>query len=110
MRDASGAGGGDCELCRRPVEWLTRHHLVPRTRHKNKKNKKTFDRREIHRTVGLCSPCHRHIHTVLDNKELERDYNTVEALRSHPDVERFVAWIGKKPHGTMSGRRRREVS
>ncbi len=64
------------------------------------KNKKTFDRQEIHRTVGLCSPCHRHIHTVLDNKELERDYNTIEALKSHPDIQRFVAWIGKKPHGT----------
>ena len=108
MRGKSGAGGGECALCGRTVERLTRHHLVPRTRHKNKKNKKTFDRREIHHTVGLCPPCHRHVHTVLDNKELERDFNTVEALRSHPDVERFVAWIGKKPHGTVPTNLRRE--
>ncbi len=95
-------------MCGRSVQRLTRHHLVPRTRHKNKKNKKTFDRREIHHTVGLCSPCHRHIHTVLDNKELERDYNTLEALRAHPDVERFVAWVGKKPHGTTTAGLRRD--
>lgn len=102
MSNTNGAGGGECGLCGRTVERLTRHHLVPRTRHKNKKNKKTFDRQEIHRTVGLCPPCHRHIHAVLDNKELERDYNTLEALRSHPDVERFVTWVSKKPHGTTT--------
>jgi hypothetical protein len=101
-----GARGGDCELCSREVQRLTRHHLVPRTRHKNKRNKKTFDRQEIHFTVGLCSPCHRHIHVVLDNKELEREYNTLDALRSHPKVERFVAWISKKPHGTRASNRR----
>ena len=108
MNSTNGVKGGRCELCGRPVQRLTRHHLVPRTRHKNKKNKKTFDRREIHHTVGLCSPCHRHIHTVLHNKELERDYNTLEALKSHPDVEKFVVWIGKKPHGTTPADLRRD--
>ena len=101
-----GARGGACELCGREVQRLTRHHLVPRTRHENKRNKKTFDRREVHHTVGLCPPCHRHIHAVLDNKELEREYNTLEALRFHPGVERFVAWISKKPHGTRASARR----
>jgi hypothetical protein len=101
-----GARGGACELCGREVQRLTRHHLVPRTRHKNKRNKKTFDRREIHLTAGLCSPCHRHIHAVLGNKELEREYNTLEALRSHPDVERFVTWVSKRPHGTRASTRR----
>jgi hypothetical protein len=98
-------GAGECGLCSRRVERLTRHHLVPRTRHKNKRNKKTFDRQEIHRTVGLCPPCHRHIHTVLDNKELERNYNTIEALKSHPDIRKFIAWICKKPHGTTTADR-----
>jgi hypothetical protein len=96
-----GAEGGACGLCGRTVQRLTRHHLIPKTRHKNKRNKKTFDRREIHRTVGLCSPCHRHIHTVLDNKDLEREYNTLEALKVQPDVGRFVEWVSKKPHGTV---------
>ncbi len=107
MRKTNGdARGGACGLCGRTVQRLTRHHLVPRTRHKSKRNKKTFDRREVHRTVGLCSPCHQHIHTVLDNKELEREYNTLEALRAHPDVERFVEWVKRKPHGTSGSVRR----
>ena len=105
----SNADGGACELCERTVRKLTRHHPVPRTRHKNKRNKKTFDRQEVYHTVGLCSPCHRHVHVVLDNKELEREYNTLEALRAHPDVGRFVEWIKRKPHGTMPARPHRNA-
>jgi hypothetical protein len=102
-----GAKGGACGLCDRKVQRLTRHHLVPRTRHKNKRNKKTFDWREIHRTVGLCPPCHRHIHVAIPNKELEREYNTIEALKAHPGVERFVEWVRDKPHGTLTADARR---
>ena len=97
-----GAEGRACGLCSRTVRRLTRHHLIPKTRHKNKRNKKVCDRREIHYTVGLCSPCHRHIHTILDNKELEREYNTLETLKGHPDVGKFIEWVSKKPHGTVA--------
>jgi len=96
-----GTEGGVCGVCGRTVRKLTRHHLVPRTRHKNKKNKKTFDRREVHRTAGLCSPCHRHVHATIPNKELEREYNTLEALAAHPGIERFTRWIRNKPHGAV---------
>jgi len=94
--------GGACGLCGRTVQRLTRHHLVPRTRHKNKRNKKMFHRQEVHRTVELCGPCHRHIHVKIPNKELEREYNTLETLKAHPDVERFVEWVKGKPHGTTA--------
>jgi hypothetical protein len=53
----------------------------------------------LHRTVPLCGACHRQIHRTLTEKELEREYNTVEALLSHPDILRFVGWIEHKPHG-----------
>ena len=111
MSKTNGKGrSGTCGLCDRTVLRLTRHHLVPKTRHKNKRNKKTFDRQEIHSTVGLCSPCHRHIHAVFGNKELEREYNTLEALKDHPDVGRFVDWVSRKPHGTTRATStRREV-
>jgi hypothetical protein len=91
-----------CELCERPALRLTRHHLVPRSRTKKKRRKgRPFDRRDFERTVLLCPPCHRNVHAVLDHKDLERDYHTVEALKKHPDVRRFTAWIRTKPHGTV---------
>lgn len=89
-----------CELCGRPEVGLTRHHLIPRTRHANRRNKRDFTRDEVRlRIAWLCRPCHNHIHSVLSEKEMERAFNTVEALRGHPEVARFVAWLADKPPG-----------
>jgi len=87
-----------CQLCGRQVKEMTCHHLIPRTRHKNKRNKRQFDRDDVKsRTVAVCHPCHKNIHAVFSNKELERDYNTLDALRAHPDIRRFSEWVATKP-------------
>ncbi|MEJ7608914.1 MAG: hypothetical protein WKF37_22230 [Bryobacteraceae bacterium] len=79
---------------------LTRHHLIPRTRHANKKNRKLFDRADVRtRIADLCRSCHSFVHKVLSEKQLEQSYNTLEALRFHPEIAKFVDWIGKKPAG-----------
>ena len=89
---------GICAICER-AETLTRHHLIPRTRHPNKRNKREFDRATVKRTVGVCRPCHSQIHVLLTEKELERDWNSVERLRSHAELAKFASWIGSKPAG-----------
>ncbi|MEM1133414.1 MAG: HNH endonuclease [Pseudomonadota bacterium] len=74
-----------CWLCKRPlgrrVEW---HHPVPKSR----------GGRE---TVAVHPICHRTIHATFSNAELARHYATPEALRAHPDIARFVAWVAGKP-------------
>jgi hypothetical protein len=91
---------GQCELCGRRDVVLDRHHLIPRTRHSGKWNKREFDRQEVReRLVMLCGPCHKMIHGVLDEKTLEREYNTLEELRRRPDIARFVKWVRKQPPG-----------
>jgi hypothetical protein len=40
--------------------------------------------------------CHRVIHRTLSNKELERDFATAKALRSQPDLARFIQWVADK--------------
>jgi hypothetical protein len=89
---------GKCAICERE-ETLTRHHLIPRTRHHNKRNKREFDRATVKHTVGICRPCHSQIHALLTEKELERDYRTIESLQTHPEIVKFVKWIGAKPRG-----------
>jgi hypothetical protein len=89
-----------CELCGREVSHVTRHHLIPRTRHTNKKAQREFERSEMKgRIAWFCRPCHDHVHALFAEKTLEREFNTIEALRSHPDVARFVTWIRNKPDG-----------
>lgn len=73
-----------CFLCSRPlgsrVEW---HHPLPKSR----------GGRE---TVPVHPICHRTIHATLSNKELERDYVSADALRKHPEIARFLAWVANK--------------
>ena len=88
----------NCAICCRE-ETLTRHHLIPRTRHSNKRNKRAFDRNHVKKTAGICRPCHSQIHAVLSEKELERDWNTVERLLEHPEIKKFALWIQAKPTG-----------
>ena len=89
---------GNCAICGR-AETLTRHHLIPRTRHHSRWNKREFDRATVKETVGLCRPCHAQLHAVLTEKELERGWNTLERIKSHPELQRFAAWIASKPAG-----------
>lgn len=100
----NGHPNRSCGLCGREVERLTRHHLIPRSRHrkilKSKKRRRRFGREDLNRTVLLCGPCHRKIHQTFTEAELEREYPTVEALVSDPEIGRFVDWISGKRQGT----------
>ena len=89
---------GKCAICQRE-ETLTRHHLIPRTRHHNKRNKREFDRVTVKVTVGICRPCHSQIHLLLTEKELEREWSSIDKLRTHSELMKFAGWIAKKPRG-----------
>ena len=91
-----------CPLCGRPIPPEARsslHHLVPRLR-----GGKGGE------TVRLHQICHNEIHATLTETELARDYNTPEALRAHPRLAKFIAWVRKRPlefHSRSSGGRRK---
>ena len=89
---------GNCAICGRE-ETLTRHHLIPRTRHHNKRNKREFERAVVREVVGICRSCHSQIHALLSEKQLEREFNTIAKLKGHPGVARFAEWIATKPSG-----------
>ncbi len=95
---------GRCALCERE-ERLTRHHLIPRTRHHNKRNQRDFPRSEVREVVGLCRSCHSQVHQLLSEKQLEREFNTVEKLRAHPEIAKFAAWIAARPCGFRAAMR-----
>ncbi|NER19825.1 MAG: hypothetical protein F6J96_03600 [Symploca sp. SIO1C2] len=78
-----------CELCERKMEKLTIHHLIPRQSTKRKKA-------DPGPTIRICSPCHRQIHVLFDNKHLARELNTLDKLRSEPQMEKFLSWVKKQ--------------
>lgn len=74
-----------CPICDRPLGEvrISRHHLVP----------KTFGGRE---TELMHDICHRKIHATFSERQLEKEYNTVEAIMSNPDMQAFRRWVAKK--------------
>ena len=89
-----------CELCRREVQNLTRHHLIPRTRHRNKRMRRLYDRDELlTRILFVCRACHNHIHNTITEKQLAEEFNSRERLLTHPQIQSFIHWISQRPAG-----------
>jgi hypothetical protein len=77
-----------CELCERKVSLYTVHHLVPRSRDN-----------KIQKVAILCKACHGMVHRLISNLELEKNYYSIELLKEHPEVNRFIRWVRKQdPH------------
>lgn len=86
-----------CALCRRAVPRLTRHHLIPRTRHHSRQVRQRFSRQEMQARVLLCPACHEQVHACISAKELALRYHSLEALLGHPELRRFVDWLARRP-------------
>ena len=74
-----------CPLCERNMLlWnLTKHHLVPKSR-----GGRT--------TEKMCRTCHRQIHSLFTNKELENEVNSVEELKKNLDIQKYLNWVKTK--------------
>ena len=86
--DAPGADPV-CALCLRPIPAdadQSLHHLIPKAKGGRGGP-----------TVLLHHLCHREIHATLSEGELARAYATPEALRAHPRLARFAAWVARRP-------------
>lgn len=85
-----------CELCRREVDSVSRHHLVPRE-----------EGGRYGATAELCQPCHSTVHLMLSNRELALQYNTIPALQSAEAMQKYLRWVQNKTITRISNRRGR---
>jgi 5-methylcytosine-specific restriction enzyme A len=83
-----------CKLCERHVSGISKHHLVPKAEGGAA-------------TVDLCATCHTTLHRFFTNRTLAREFNTSEALRRAPEVQRYLGWVCKQPDRAIRVRRSR---
>ncbi|MDQ3812719.1 MAG: HNH endonuclease [Armatimonadota bacterium] len=87
-----------CQLCERPVGTLTIHHLVPKSQ---------ATKGEPIPTAAICSACHRQLHALFTNKQLAREFSSLEELRTDPHVQRFLRWVRQQDSNKRVKVRRR---
>lgn len=81
----------NCELCERMVDALTVHHLYPKSQ-----GRRAGKKLQQLPTMRTCRACHRQIHALFSNKELARELDSIEKLRAHPAMEKFLTWVKKQ--------------
>lgn len=78
-----------CPLCERPIPRQARqsvHHLTPKLKGGARGA-----------TVRLHQICHSAIHARYSEAEIARRLSDVEALRTDPEIARFLDWVRDKP-------------
>ncbi|MCG8326165.1 MAG: HNH endonuclease [Chitinophagales bacterium] len=76
-----------CLICERKLgtQNVSKHHLIPKSQ--GGKNTKT---------ILIHNICHQKIHSVFSEKELEREFNTVEKIKNSEEMIKFIKWVSKK--------------
>ncbi len=87
-----------CPLCERVIPIYapkSRHHLIPKS--KGGKGGPT---------ILLHHICHKQIHLIFSEKELSKSLHSIQALKNHPKLEKFLKWIKKRPPEFISQNRK----
>ena len=96
-----------CELCQCEIDKLTIHHLIPKSRIKNKYKDIKDDPTN---TLYVCRSCHDQIHSLFSESELRDLYFTKDLLLGNDEFRKFVEWKKNHPnftgHSKMSNRRK----
>jgi predicted ATP-dependent serine protease len=87
---------GKCATCHR-ITALTKHHLIPKKKHKRKK-RSTIDLR-FEEVVYICRKCHDGIHDFYDENTLAEELNTLEKLQTDTRLEKHFKWVSKCKKG-----------
>lgn len=81
-----------CNFCKRNVDELTEHHLIPKS--EAKRNKLKIDELPV---ALLCRQCHKKIHSLYSNRKLADEFNTLDKLRATENMTKYLKWVEKIP-------------
>lgn len=95
----------NCLICHRDKK-LTKHHLIPSSRHKNKRTVSRHTKGALQETIQVCRECHNQLHACISEKEMDEEFYDLERLCSHPEIKKFQEWMIKhQPQGKIKVKR-----
>lgn len=81
-----------CELCESD-DAFNKHHLIPKHCHRKNWWKRNFTKEQMQITIKICKTCHNAIHDLVpDEKELGKNFNTIEKLKQNPAIAKYLKW------------------
>lgn len=83
--DASPQEALVCELCHRESNSYTVHHLIPRA-----------EGGKFGPTALLCPTCHRQLHANFSEGTLAKELNSIDRIRSNPEMAIYLSWVRKQ--------------
>lgn len=86
---------GVCATCHRHTA-LTKHHLIPKKRHKKIRQTPSPTLDEV---IYICRTCHDGIHDFYDERTLAKEYNTLEKLCADDTLQKHFIWVSKCKKG-----------
>lgn len=91
-----------CQTCHRKKP-LTKHHLIPKKRHKiekrHKKKKNRIEKEALNEVIYICRTCHDGIHTLYDERTLSEEFNTLQKLCEDSRLRKHFSWVSKCKKG-----------
>lgn len=79
-----------CPLCNRELILPSDHHLKPKCR---------GGKRDEENMLLICRDCHDAVHALFSNKQLESEFDSVEALMANERFAKTVKFISKQDPG-----------
>ncbi|GIT99941.1 hypothetical protein TSL6_04480 [Sulfurovum sp. TSL6] len=89
---------GTCATCSRHTA-LTKHHLIPKKRHKKIKNNSSDV--SLDAVIYVCRTCHDGVHDLYDERTLSKEYNTLEKICADERLRKHFMWVSKCKKGVQ---------
>ena len=89
-----------CVICHRELgdeNTISKHHLIPKSK----------GGRDLE-TILIHNICHQKIHSMFTEEELRATYHTVEKLREHEGMSKFIKWVATKDPNFYQYNKRRK--
>ena len=84
-----------CPICE-VSEGISKHHVLPKSQGGTE-------------TVLICEECHKQIHTTLTNKQIEKNFVSIESLKEHEEIAKWIAWRQKHPGAVVGHKQTKSI-